>query len=426
MTAEEFQVRVENAAAAFASSRIAQNDEMDEMETDLCMLVPEAQVSMLIGKGGANINTIKAVSGAMVSFAKKENSMHGLRKCFHSGTLGAVIKAAFINVVLVGEAQAIGGSSCSVGILVTTTAAGSVIGKGGENLKKIREETGCHVNMEKKEEAIPAFGGRQLTLRHDQSAPAIAQAIYSAMRVPGFSSLSFKDDRALASQVTPGYGPAGRVGGAQQRFSPYGARVPSGPDVCSLHGKKRGRQNLQPSPTMPGQYVCLDHDQCKGSAGAAAAMDPMAGMAGLAAGYGALGGMGGMGGMGMDMGQGYAAAMGGMMGGMGGMGGMGMGGMGGMGGGMDMYGVDMSTVCAVHNKKRGSRNLQPHPSQPGLYTCMEHDPCKGAGGAGFATAGNADSANTCGTHGKRRGARNLQPHPSTPGLFVCLDDDQCK
>lgn len=43
------------------------------------------------------------------------------------------------------------------------------------------------------------------------------------------------------------------------------------------------------------------------------------------------------------------------------------------------YGVaDMSSMCYVHNKKRGQRNLQPSQTSPGMFECRPEDPCKGS------------------------------------------------
>jgi len=399
---EEFLGKISAASAAFDVSGIVQNDELDQTEVELCLLIPESSTAVLIGKGGANVNAVKATSGSNVSFTKKANSVEGLRKCFVTGTLAQVSKAMWISIFVVGESQMSKGESVAMGVIVNNSAAGSVIGKGGQNLKNIREQTSCHTNMEK--QGAPMVGGRTLQMRHPESPQAVFQALYLAMRLPGFQSQTNKEDRALANNpmaydasASYGYGPAATSHGGKARFSPYGA---SG-DTCALHGKRRGKQNLQPSPTMPGQMVCFDHDQCKGNAVAQAG-------AAMGGGYGA-GAMGGM--MGYD-------AMGGMMGGMG---------LGGMMGtpAPAGYGMDLSQICAIHNKKRGAKNLIPHPTVSGLYTCMDDDQCKGQGGASADTT-SADAASVCATHGKRRGARNLQPHPTTAGLYVCLEGDLCK
>jgi len=409
VTQEMFTEKTTSVLAKLDSSSMLLGDELDEQETNLTTLVPEECVSILIGKAGSNINTLKSATGASISFAKKENSIQGLRKCFHTGTIAQIARAVFVEVTFIAEAA---GGPAAVSIVVNHNAAGAVIGKGGENLKGIREHTGCHVSMEKAQEATPAMGGRCLSLRHTDSADQVSNAIYRTLRVPSFASPTQAESRSLSSAAADpmaydpnasyGYGPAGSQH-ESKRYSPYGA-VSS--DVCALHGKKRGKQNLQPHPQVPGQFICLENDQCKGAANPMMAPSP----------YGAFGqqqpAMGMMGGMGPEYGQRPPMSMGAM----GAMNALNM-----MGG---MYGIDPSSHCALHGKKRGPRNLQPHPTQPGLFICITGDECKGAGiPAGVAVA---NPANTCSLHGKKRGAQNLQPHPTTPGAFVCLDSDQCK
>jgi transcription antitermination factor NusA-like protein len=350
---EEVRDKIAVAAASFDATGLVMQDEIDSSEMTLNLLVPESSISMLIGKNGANVNEMKEASGTNISFAKKETSLRNLRKGFYVGTVASVTKAVFITTSLITEVQE-AGSPCNIGIVVSSGAAGSVIGKGGENLKNIREQTGCHVNMEKSDEAIPAFCGRCLTLKHQDSASAVVVAIYQVMRTKGFESVTQRQSNNAANGNTApadDYGGYGAVTGARggNRFSPYGG---SRPDTCSVHGKRRGKQNLQPSPTNPGQFVCLVDDACKG--GKADNAPPAMDM-----------GMYGMGGMGM--------------GGMGmGMGGMGMGGMG-MGGMQQQQQQPQNAgagFCAVHGKKRGVRNLQPHPTAQGMFQCLEEDACK--------------------------------------------------
>lgn len=420
---DEFKDKAEAVVSNLGASGLLCGDEIDDSELNVCLLVPESVVALLIGKAGANINTTKAVSGANVSFQKKENSVRGYRKCFHTGPLASVMRAVSVALSFVQETT---GGVCSATIVVNHDAAGGVIGKGGENLKQIREQTSCKVSMEKSQEAMPAYGGRCLTLEHEEAAQ-VSKAIYLCIRSKGFSSPSARDDQAGPAS-DGGYGPASGNKGQAARWSPYGAAGVSRQDTCAIHGKRRGKQNLRQSPSVPGQYICLETDQCKGSA----LPQAMGGAPSYMMGAGMGGGMGGaMGGMGAGMGGAMGAGMGGMGGAGMGMGGMGLG-MGDMGMFSGMYGMGgmgapmASNVCAIHGKKRGPKNLQPHPSQPGLMMCMEHDSCKGSGAVDMGGAIQQDMSSMCATHGKRRGARNLQPHASQPGLFVCMEEDACK
>jgi transcription antitermination factor NusA-like protein len=326
MTAEDFKAKVSSWVSTFGASGVLLNDAEDQVATTLCVLIPESCVSVLIGSGGSNVSETKSATGCEISFCKNDESLHGLRKCFHKGTVSAIAQAVFVATSIIGESKSAGSG---IGFVVKTEAAGAVIGKGGANLKSIREVTGCNTNFEKSNEMVPAFGGRRLTFRHPEPGQALlmSQAVYMAIRCPGFASPSQNDVRQAMSQqpfdatpdmgmggdfgygAAPGYGAAAAPQMAQgKRFSPYGsppARAGGVSGVCAVHGKKRGAKNLQPHPVNPKMMICLDNDPCKGA-------DPNI----------------------------------------------------------------ASTICATHGKKRGSQNLHPHPTSAGLFVCLEHDQCK--------------------------------------------------
>jgi len=336
MEPEPLKEKIIALGSQFDTSGMMLGDETDTTEMNLCVLTPDASVAMLIGKMGSNVNEIKAVSGANISFAKKETSAQGSRKCFHVGTVASIAKALYIETALIADLQA--GSSCSVAVVVNNNAAGAVIGKGGANLKDVREQTGCHVVMEKMAESNPIIGGRVLTARHQTSVHSATQAVYIAMRCPGFASPSVSDDRQNMSGMAAGgfdmsgfYGQQGMQGGAVRAA-----------DVCCMHGKRRGKQNLQMHPTMPGSYMCRSDDPCKGAGGVDATSMASMEMCGL---------------VGQPFGQQMTGAP--MAAGLGG----------------GVYN-DSANMCAVHGKRRGARNLQPHSSAPGLFQCLETDQCK--------------------------------------------------
>jgi len=349
-TAEELKAKAVESSETFENSGILLRDDDDLAEVNLCLLIPEQCVAWLIGKAGANINEIKALTDAQLSFAKKETSARALRKCVAAGTVASVAKAVLIITSLLQQHQ----GSCSVGLVVSKQAAGAVIGKSGGNLKLMREQFGCRVGMEKQEEANPMFGGRCLTLSHPESALSVSQAIYNIIRIKGFASPTTREMNnpgqmegvtamgADYSQLAAvpgfdqsqlmnmgldvfnmgGYGAMPNARGqAQARFSPYGAQR-GDPNVCIVHNKRRGKQNLQPSMTVPGAFECTAEDRCKGTGGS----------------------------------------------------------------NIDAVGctpcwnpnptVAVGLICATHGKKRGQRNLTAHPTVPGAFVCLESDPCK--------------------------------------------------
>lgn len=385
-------------------------------------------VPMLIGRGGTCINGIKAACGCNMSFTKKNESCDGQRKLYVTGTISGVAQCIFVCATFMQQNESPGGPS--MGLVVADGCAGLVIGKGGANLKSLREDTNCSVHLAKREECHPGLGGRRLTVSSADSAFAVATACYRVLRLPGFTSA----DRHQQPTHAQASGGMGQMGG-------MGAMFGSDPNICSIHGKKRGQNNLQPHPTMPGQNICRPDDECKGSFAASPYAGLMASMGMGAQGMGALAGMPGMPGMEVEGMQQYGQPAGGMDPYM--LAGLtqdyaqpaaaGYGPVAGSRGGarFNPYGaapVD-ANVCATHGKRRGPRNLAPNAL--GQMVCLPNDQCKtgfggGDGGAGAAQAGGAGDANMCSVHGKRRGARNLQPNPLSPGLFVCMDHDVCK
>lgn len=351
-TQEDIRNKATSVAELFGQSGILVQDEGDLAESNVCILIPESCIAWLIGKAGANINEIKSIAGCNISLAKKETSVRGSRRGVATGSVASVSKAILIISNLLFEAL----GQCSLSLVVNAMAAGAVIGKQGGNLKLLREQTGCRVSMEKPEEALPMLGGRCLTLSHPESALNLTQAIYNIIRVKGFASPTARDilnsaqqpdgmDMYQLGQIPPGYDGQmvpdmfgyGALQSAtrqqQPRFSPYGlaqrqAGSPLGAnqDICVLHNKRRGKQNLQPSMSHAGAFECSENDRCKGGQGMEGAW--------------AAQGMSTSPQRGMQMGS--QAAM----------------------------------FCATHGKKRGSRNLTAHPSIAGVFSCLETDPCK--------------------------------------------------
>lgn len=323
LTAEMIKDKVAEASASFGSLGLAE-DEIDTTELVTCLLIPESCVAMLIGKAGSNMAVIKAATGAFISFSKKELSVHGNRKAFVTGTVGNATKLVLVVTELM---SSIRGPNCSVSVVVADKSVGALVGKGAANLKAVREMTGCHLDMEKPEAAIPAHGGRCLTIRHDESCLSVTLAFYQMIRTKGFASPSQSSTRDLAASTTSylvpnqagaemdPYAYGAVQNSSSNRFSPYGRPTGTG-DVCAVHGKKRGKQNLQPSPVAQGQFICRPEDPCKGGV-----VQPQPGGMGSAAG---------------------------------------------------------ANICATHGKKRGTKNLQPHPTAAGLFTCLTGDECKGA------------------------------------------------
>eukprot|EP00343_Euplotes_focardii_P009367 CAMPEP_0205825084 /NCGR_PEP_ID=MMETSP0206-20130828/23865_1 /ASSEMBLY_ACC=CAM_ASM_000279 /TAXON_ID=36767 /ORGANISM="Euplotes focardii, Strain TN1" /LENGTH=366 /DNA_ID=CAMNT_0053123815 /DNA_START=26 /DNA_END=1126 /DNA_ORIENTATION=- len=351
------------------SAAFLTGDQQDSQPITVTLLVPEPAVPGLIGRGGAVINVIKAACGCELSFAKRETSVNNHRMLYTTGSIAGISLAVLVSTGLMQQA----GCAPSIGIVVADSCAGAVIGKGGENLKSLRETTGCSVTLTKRQESHPALGGRSLTFSHPDAPPAIAEGCYRILRLDEFSS------------------PPRHHGGAGAGMFGFGQmQMAVDPNtICSVHGKKRGAGNMH---VVMGRMVCLPEDQCKGIDPnmIGAAMDPYAALVNADFGAQALGYAPARNALGAPRFNPYARA--------------------GQGG----------DVCSVHGKRRGPRNLAANAL--GQLVCLPEDQCKIGGGMD----GVADANSMCATHGKRRGPRNLQPHSTNPGVYVCLDSDPCK
>jgi len=217
-----------------------------------------------------------------------------------------------------------------------------------------------------------------------------------------------------------------------------------GLQVCAVHGKKRGVQNVQE--VGPGQFVCRPGMECQSSAPPQQPnylpQQQHMGQMDLNVGYGmpninSFGGMnsslgGGVGGMG---GVGLVGNMSGLVGGgLGNLGGGGLGGMGGlqqslnpMGGGL-VGGLNFAQlhssgnskqVCCIHRKERNASSLvEVAPGAKGLR-CRPDDECK----LGSSEEVRGITMYDCVLHGKKRSLNVLDAQED--GSYRCKADSEC-
>jgi len=127
--------------------------------------VPSDRVGLLIGKGGAKIREIQERSGARMDIAKlSEPATPHLREVRLSGGKEQIAIAREIINKLVTTSASFGlkpnSHHASVNpnktIQIPSTTVGLVIGRGGDNIKKIIQETSCTIHIEKDAEAQKA------------------------------------------------------------------------------------------------------------------------------------------------------------------------------------------------------------------------------------------------------------------------------
>lgn len=108
------------------------------------ILVPAAAAGRIIGKGGTTIAQLQKDAGARVKMSKASEFYPGTteRVCLISGPIEGILK---INDFFMENF-----SSTSVKILVPNSTAGMIIGKGGNYIKQIKEDSGAYVQISQK------------------------------------------------------------------------------------------------------------------------------------------------------------------------------------------------------------------------------------------------------------------------------------
>jgi len=123
--------------------------------------VPSEKVGLLIGKGGSKIKEIQQVSGARMDIAKlSEPATPHLRHVSLSGSAQSVATAKGMIDAIVNEiprgARGPGHNAPynpKKTIQIPSSTVGLVIGKGGDNIRKIIQDTGSTIHIEKEGEA---------------------------------------------------------------------------------------------------------------------------------------------------------------------------------------------------------------------------------------------------------------------------------
>jgi len=199
----------------------AKRQRVEDSEAPTKLLVPAQSAGAVIGKQGSGLKEIRETTGAHVDMLQQAqapqwpNDRVVILKGSSSSRQAAVL-------ALLRTAFQMYSDSCSLKMLVSPSQAGSVIGRQGGTLKRIREQCGVSVQVEREE----ILGERLVTStgamgQVSAAAVAIMQALESQGPAPETSS-------AAQAGAGPAYAayhqPAMAAGGAyiQQPVPPTG------------------------------------------------------------------------------------------------------------------------------------------------------------------------------------------------------------
>lgn len=121
--------------------------------------VSPQMIGLVIGKGGETIRKIQAESGCKVQFDTQKLDGQGNKICQFTGTQEAVNKAVELVKEIIetisGGSGGGGGGGGGVGgseelrLAVPASRTGSVIGRGGETIRQLKNQSGCNIELDK-------------------------------------------------------------------------------------------------------------------------------------------------------------------------------------------------------------------------------------------------------------------------------------
>lgn len=159
---------------------MAKRPRVDELEAGTKILVPAQSAGAVIGKQGSGLKEIRETTGAHVEMMQQAQAPHwpNDRVVILKGSAGS--RQAAVQSLLRTAFQ-MHVDTCTLKVLVTPAQAGSIIGRQGGTLKRIREQCGISVQVEREE----VLGERLVSAvgPHSQVAAAAA-AILSILDNP--------------------------------------------------------------------------------------------------------------------------------------------------------------------------------------------------------------------------------------------------
>lgn len=152
-------------------AQAAQAAPLKDGEENLQIMVPDRTVGLIIGRGGETIRDLQERSGCHVNIVGENKSVNGLRPVNLIGTPEAAMHAKDLILEIVesdsrnggqggnrppprhdnmrdgGGGGAGGVDKVNDSIYVPSEAVGMIIGKGGETIREMQNNTGCKINV---------------------------------------------------------------------------------------------------------------------------------------------------------------------------------------------------------------------------------------------------------------------------------------
>lgn len=212
---------------------------------EIRVLIENPEASIIIGKGGANVKTIRTDSNAFVSILKAENpsakervlTLKGIPE--HNAKAGELITRLLINAnnerkQSQGDTETTPVEEYSIKLLIHKFLAGCIIGKAGTIIKEIQTQTG--VKMSISNEPLGASTEKQVTITgtpetvyaallkvfNQLEENPLREGSSSVPYVPGVQASPYAQPFAGAYGKQPAAYPSPYGAPPAQTYSPYG------------------------------------------------------------------------------------------------------------------------------------------------------------------------------------------------------------
>ncbi|CAJ0583608.1 unnamed protein product, partial [Mesorhabditis spiculigera] len=183
------------------------------------VIVPRASVGMIIGKGGEMIKRLGMETGTKIQFKPDDDQTTPDRTAIISGTRDQIDKATQLITELVQKSMG-GGSTDTFFMHVPANKTGLVIGKGGETIKLINNESGAHCELSRDpppnaNEKVFIIKGTPYQIHHAQHIIRIKVGDIA----PGTPVPTFSGPGAPVVQTQMAYGQQPGFNGAATQFA---------------------------------------------------------------------------------------------------------------------------------------------------------------------------------------------------------------
>lgn len=230
-------------------------------QTMIELMIPGNKAGIIIGKGGETIKTLQEQAGVRMVVIQENNSPTNYDKPLRiTGDRASCQKAKEMVMQLLAEKdmqlggfQDYGGHRTSVEIAVPRSMIGIVIGKGGEMIKKIQQDSGARIQFRPEDETGGPARMCNLTGSHEQTQAAasmIQELIDNTARQGG--DAGWGRGRGMTDISRPG----GRVSDGFRDETTYS--VPA--EKCGLVIGKGG-ETIREICRQSGAHVELNRDQ---------------------------------------------------------------------------------------------------------------------------------------------------------------------